>query len=259
MPIPAGNITTLNLDATSDSPATARADLLALTQQFNALIASANGVSGMATLDASGFLAGYGRLGAAQTWTGVNTFTSGVPLILSSASSIMQGRNTTLALPNGLWRLLFPHTDDFVYVHKNTAAAGDFSTAIAALRIGATQSIFSGTVTIANGVAAGEAVNKGQLDAATVSKIYGGRIINTGTVSVGYGPTGWTVTKSAVGVTVVTHNLGTTNYSAVVCPTPSASFASVVTHAANSFTVHTYNSAPIAVQDFDYSFVVAVN
>ena len=81
MPIPAGNISTVNLDATSDSPATARADLLALTQQFNTLIASANGVSGMATLDASGFLAGYGRLSAAQNWTGVNTFTAAFPLV----------------------------------------------------------------------------------------------------------------------------------------------------------------------------------
>lgn len=255
MPIPAGNVSTVNLDATTDSPATARADLLALTQQFNTLIASANGVSGMAVLDASGFLAGYGRLSAANPWTGVNTFTGAIPIILSSANPTIQGRITSVALPNGLWRFYFPSTDGDVYLTKNTAAAGDFSTNTNVLRIGSASAAYTGTIAIAAGVAAGDAVNKGQLDA----KVYGGRIANNGTASVAYGPTGWTVSRSSAGITVVTHNLGTTSYSVVVTTDGGLVLISLISAlTANSFTIATANLSATSV-DAPYQFVVVRN
>ena len=252
MPIPAGNVTTANLDATTDSPATARADLLALTQQFNSLIASANGVSGMAALDASGFLAGYGRLVAAQTWTAVNTFTAATPIILSSASPIFRGRNTSIALPNGLWQLYLPWTDDKIYFQKNTAAAGDFSSVNNVFILAAAQATFSVPVAVGSGVAAGDAVNKGQLDA----KVYGGHVNAAGTAV--YLPTGWSSVRNSAGSFTITHNLGTTNYAPVV---GSSDLGIKVNHTAigvNSFNVQTYNLVPNPI-DSPFTFVVVRN
>lgn len=232
MPIPAGNVSTVNLDATSDSPATARADLLALTQQFNSLIASANGVSGMAALDASGFLAGYARLVAAQTWTGVNTFTASTPIILSSALPLYQGRNTALALPNGLWRFHFPSSDGNVYFQKNTAAAGDFSTNTNVFYFGSAQAVFNVPVAVSSGVAAGDAVNKGQLD----TKVFGGRINSTGAaISL---PAGWSSVRNALGQYTVTHNFGATNYACVPVADGSSTMSTMFATGANSFTVN---------------------
>lgn len=254
MPIPAGNITTVNLDATTDSPATARVDLLALTQQFNALIASANGVSGMAALDASGFLAGYGRLSAPQTWTGVNTFSSASALRMTSGAPALWLMNTALALPNGLWNLSVGGDGNFYYSH-NTAAAGDFSTYVTPFSLfgGANGASFLGSVSVAAATAAGHAVNKGQLDA----KVYGGQVNSTGAAI--YLPSGWSSSRTSVGVYVITHNLGTTLYA----PVASANGGTVATSAGGitttTFGVTTFNSTTGSATDVPFNFVVARN
>lgn len=57
MAFPTGTtIPTSNLDAGTDSPASARADLLAAVEALNAIIASANGASGVLVLSGSGKL-----------------------------------------------------------------------------------------------------------------------------------------------------------------------------------------------------------
>lgn len=165
MPIPAGAIPVTDLDVTADSPALARSTaLLPVVQQFNQLIASANTASGMAVLDASGFLAGYGRLSAAQTWTAANTFTASGPIALSSGGPYIQGRNTGVALPNGLWRMYLSGNDGSVTFVKNSAAAGDFSTASNVMVMLGTQVTFAVPVAGPNAVAAGDYVNKGQVN-----------------------------------------------------------------------------------------------
>ena len=257
MPIPAGNITTVNLDNTADVPAIARADLLALTQQFNVLIASANGVTGMATLDASGFLAGYGRLAAAQTWTGINTFAAANPLVLSSAAPSVQGRNTGLALPNGLWRLLLPSASDNFGLQKNTAAAGDFSTLVTPFFCNSTQATFAVPVAVGNAVAAGDAVNKGQLDA----KVYAGRVnLAAGVATIVTAPPGWTAGRTAAGNVTITHNLGVTNY-AVIPSMDSGNGWTIIYNSitANSFIIATFNSAFVLTDAAQVGFVVVRN
>lgn len=54
MPIPAGNISTANLDAPDDAPSAARQQLEALIEQFNALIDSANEASGIVQINSAG-------------------------------------------------------------------------------------------------------------------------------------------------------------------------------------------------------------
>ena len=255
MPIPSGGISTVDLDATTDSPATARASaLLPAVQQFNQLIASANGVSGMAVLDASGFLAGYGRLSAAQTWTGAQTFTAST-LTLGGVTTQLRFRDTSVALPGGLY--FIQSGAGTLRVIRNTAAAGDFSTGTYPLIINANDSVtFVGAVSVSNGVAPGEAINRAQLDA----KVYGGRVTNNGTASIAYAPSGWSVVRNSTGQTDVTHNLGTLSYSVVVCVGENAGtgLAQSPSIGTNSFRVQTFIGGS-ATADLAYNFVLVRN
>lgn len=54
MAFPTGAVTTDNLDAVTDSPASARADLLLAVQKLNDIIASYDSASGIAALDSGG-------------------------------------------------------------------------------------------------------------------------------------------------------------------------------------------------------------
>lgn len=168
MPIPAGAIPTTDLDALADSPATARGTaLFPVVTQFNQLIASANTATGMAVLDASGFLAGYGRLAAANAWAAAQTF-NGSGNVFSSAAPSVRWRDTGQALPSGLFA--WQCSGALMRLNRNTAAAGDFSTFVVPLQFdGADAATFVGTVSGANATAAGHLVNKGQLDSRLAS------------------------------------------------------------------------------------------
>lgn len=256
MPIPSGGISTVDLDATTDSPATARASaLLPAVQQFNQLIASANGVSGMAVLDASGFLAGYGRLSAAQTWTGAQTFTAAT-LTLGGVSTQLRFRDTSVALPAGLHQI--QSASGTLRVIRNTAAAGDFSTGTFPFTLNANDSVtFAGAVAVANGVATGDAVNKSQLDA----KVYSGWVARSaGAASFVSAPSGWTVAHSATGLATVTHNLNiaSTAYN-VVATTAGGGFdtsAVIAAQGLNTFQVNTFLTATSAASDKSFTFVL---
>ena len=56
MAFPTGTVTEDNLDAATDSPADARADLLLAIQKLNLIIGSYDGASGIAALDVSGLI-----------------------------------------------------------------------------------------------------------------------------------------------------------------------------------------------------------
>lgn len=256
MPIPAGGISTLNLDATTDSPASARVELLAAVTQFNQLIASANGVTGMAVLDASGFLAGYGRLSAAQSWSGVNTFTVSAPILLSAVTPYVRWRDSGQALPNGAWAIQ-AYGGGFRVI-RNTAAAGDFSTVSSPFLISNADAVsFSSTVAGANAVAAGDFVNKGQLDARTRYVL----VANNGTTaSITYGPAGWSVTRNSTGVVTVTHTIGSTNYSAVSCVDSFTGYAvtNLTTRTATTTVVTTLNTSGVPA-DLGFSLIIGSN
>lgn len=190
-----------------------------------------------------------------ESKSGVLTLTTASPIAMSSTVPAIQGRNTSLTLPAGAWRMLWPASDDTFYLQKNTAAGGDFSTVLNLFYIGATQAVINVPVTIPNGVASTDAVNKSQLDA----KVYGGRITNAGTAAVAYGPSGWTVSRAGVGNTTITHNLGTASYGIAVNNTNSTvGSAYTATPGTNSIQIFTINAAGAAV-DCDYMFTLARN
>lgn len=54
MTFPTAQISTANLDSASDSPASARSDLLQTVQTLNTIVAEANSAGGVALLDGSG-------------------------------------------------------------------------------------------------------------------------------------------------------------------------------------------------------------
>lgn len=56
MAFPTGSVTTDNLDAATDSPASARADLLLAVQKLNDIISSYDSADGIAALDSSGLI-----------------------------------------------------------------------------------------------------------------------------------------------------------------------------------------------------------
>ena len=56
MAFPTGSVTTDNLDAATDSPADARADLLLTVQKLNDIISSYDSADGIAALDSSGLI-----------------------------------------------------------------------------------------------------------------------------------------------------------------------------------------------------------
>ncbi len=193
-----------------------------------------------------------------ESKSGILTLTTGSPIAMSSTVPAIQGRNTSLTLPAGAWRMLWPASDDTFYLQKNTAGAGDFSTVTNLFYVGATQAVINVPLTVPNGVSPGDAVNKSQLDA----KVYGGRITNAGTAAVAYGPSGWTVARDGAGLTTVTHNLGTTNYAVVLTPGPNVvNVAASVSAAlgANSFQARTWISSGSTAADYDYSFTLVRN
>lgn len=57
MAFPTGSVSTDNLDAATDSPASARADLLDAVQKLNDVISSYDSADGIAALDSSGLIA----------------------------------------------------------------------------------------------------------------------------------------------------------------------------------------------------------
>lgn len=189
-----------------------------------------------------------------ESIAGVKTLTTVVPIVLSSVNPVFQGRNTTLGLPSGLWRIYLPSSDDNVYFQKNTAVAGDFSTINNVFFFGATEATFIVPVAVASAVVAGHAVTKAQLDA----KVYGGQVTNAGTAAIPYGPSGWTVNRNSVGSVTITHNLGTTNYAIVATPNSAVYKAIWATLSTNTVTILTYDSAN-SLADTGFTFVVARN
>lgn len=186
---------------------------------------------------------------------GVKTLTSQYPLILNGTGNVtaITGRNLTFGV-QGYWRFFLGATDGRVYFQKNTHAAGDFSTNVNALHFDGDDMVFAGTIVASAATLSTELVTKGQLDA----KVYGGRIANNGTASVTYGPSGWTVSRSGVGLTTITHNLGTTNYSVVCSAINSINVATPTAFNSNTFLVTT-GAPPNTPVDYDYSFVLARN
>lgn len=177
-----------------------------------------------------------------ESKAGVLTLTTAFPVVMSSASPVIEGRYT----PTGVtahWRLYMPFTDNNVYLLRNTHASGDFSTTVNVLTINGTtgDATLTGKITAANGPLAGG---------------YGGRITNAGTAAVAYGPSGWSVVRDAVGVTTVTHNLGTTSYAPVLVASAGVARPSAIT--TTTFTVTTTNLSGTNL-DMDYNFVVARN
>ena len=56
MAFPTGSVTEANLDAATDSPASARADLLLTVQKLNDIISSYDSADGIAALDSNGLI-----------------------------------------------------------------------------------------------------------------------------------------------------------------------------------------------------------
>ena len=186
-----------------------------------------------------------------ESKSGILTLTTGSPIAMSSTVPAIQGRNTSLTLPAGAWRMLWPASDDTFYLQKNTAGAGDFSTVTNLFYIGSTQAVINVPITIPNGVASTDAVNKSQLDA----KVYGGQVSSTGTAV--YLPSGWSSSRSALGNYTITHNLGTTSYAPVVTASGGGTHAAYFALATNSFQVATTNTG--ALIDAAFAFTVARN
>lgn len=215
------------------------------------------------------------HLAGTETISGLKTFSSQV--VLSSNSGIsLATRNTGEALPAGLFGFQAFTTGSFRLL-RNTAAAGDFSAITVPFSFGATDAAtfastvtatggifsgtvsaatgaFSGTVSAATGVAATDLVTKGQLDA----KTFGVRVTNNGTASIAYGPAGWTVSRSGVGVTTITHNFGATTYAAV-SGTSIANIAQLSSVGINTFNINTTVFANNTPVDADYQLVVTRN
>lgn len=186
-----------------------------------------------------------------ESKSGVLTLT-GVPVI-SMANPRLDIKDTGQTLPAGLWAV--QSTGANFRVLRNLAGAGDFSSATVPFVISsADAATFTGTVSADTAISASNLVRKDQLDA----KVYGGRITNAGTAAVAYGPSGWTVSRVSLGLTTVTHNLGTTNYSVVASTVNTGTVANPTVIATNSFNIGTVNFAGSSV-DLDYGFVLARN
>ena len=187
-----------------------------------------------------------------ETKTGSLTFLSDTSIVVSAANPILEGRNTANAQYR--WRIYLPNSDNKVYFQHNTHASGDFSTSVNAMSFNETTMTYTGTIVAAAATLSTELVTKAQLDA----KVYGGRIANNGTASVTYGPSGWTVSRTAAGTVVITHNLGTTNYTIVASPYLASFRLTPSVINANDVTIITWNTADVA-QDSGFNFTLARN
>ena len=72
MAFPTGSVTTDNLDEATDSPASARADLLLTVQKLNDIISSYDSADGIAALDSSGLIVNTKLPDALQSSSGNN-------------------------------------------------------------------------------------------------------------------------------------------------------------------------------------------
>lgn len=163
-------------------------------------------------------------------------------------------RDTSQVLPAGLWRLY--SAGNTVLLVRNTAAAGDFSSAVNVYTIyGSNDSVvFTGTVAGAAATTSAQFTTKAQLDA----KAYGGVVNSTGGAI--YLPSGWSSAKTGTGQYTITHNLGTTNYGVV--PTivgNTGAYSSITSNGANTFIVGTNTTSTQVAADNAFSFVVARN
>ena len=205
------------------------------------------------------------HLAGTETISGLKTFSSQV--VLSSNSGIsLATRNTGEALPAGLFGFQAFTTGSFRLL-RNTAAAGDFSAITVPFSFGATDAatfastvtatggIFSGTVSGADATAVTHFLTKGQVVATMVKNDF----IALGTVSFELPPSGWTVTRTSTGIIQVTHNLGTTNYTVVVCGNNNQRVSSMSSKLANSFTALTFQSTTNTLTDDHFSFILVKN
>lgn len=162
-------------------------------------------------------------------------------------------RDTSQVLPAGLWRLY--SAGNTVLLVRNTAAAGDFSSAVNVYTIyGSNDSVvFTGTVAGAAATTSAQFTTKAQLDA----KVYPVRIANSGTASIATGPAGWSVSRSGVGLTTITHNLNIATYAVTLTPsyTASGATAQIGTLTVNAFNVETRTSSVLT--DMDYGVILA--
>jgi hypothetical protein len=168
-----------------------------------------NGLRGSALVGIPGAsVSGVGLLAAANTWTGLNLFTASTGVSLQASQPFIQYRDTSQALPNGLWAAQAVTTGWRIV--KNTAVAGDFSTSVNPLFIDNSNNVsFVGRASGSNAVAASDFATKGQVDA----KVYGGLVAGNGAALVL--PPGWSCSRTSLGTYVVTHNLGVNNYGVV--------------------------------------------
>tara|TARA_R110000772_G_scaffold205144_3_gene315386 strand:+ start:1686 stop:2105 length:420 start_codon:yes stop_codon:yes gene_type:complete len=116
MAFPTQQIVTTNLDSSSDSPASARADLLSAVTALNTIISEGNGANGVAVLN------GDGRLNGAQM---PQAITPAGGLTLSPANKIVTVDRVLRMTPLNVTQvnLLTATEGDVVYV-ENGAAGG---------------------------------------------------------------------------------------------------------------------------------------
>jgi hypothetical protein len=193
----------------------------------------------------------------AETVAGKKTFTS--DMRISKATPAMELVDTAQAFPAGAWR--WDTTANELRLLRNNSGDGSFASAFVPLKFSATDAgtitgtlTVSGTITSADATLTSHVVTKQQLDA----KVYAGQIANAGSASVTYGPSGWTVSRTSTGITVVTHNLGTTSYGVTVSAVNNTTLATVAI-ATNTFTVTTITCTTAALLDTAYNFVLARN
>ena len=116
MAFPTQQIVTTNLDSSSDSPASARADLLSAVTALNTIISEGNGANGVAVLN------GDGRLNGAQM---PQSITPAGGLTLAPANKIVTVDRVLRMTPLNVTQvnLLTATEGDVVYV-ENGAAGG---------------------------------------------------------------------------------------------------------------------------------------
>ena len=98
MAFPTGTVTTDNLDAATDSPASARADLLLTVQKLNDIIGSYDAADGIAALDSGGLVVNTKLPNSLISSSGSN-------LTLSPATEIVKLNNVLELTPRTVAQL----------------------------------------------------------------------------------------------------------------------------------------------------------
>jgi len=105
MAFPTGTVTEANLDAATDSPASARADLLLAIQKLNLMIGSYDAASGIAALDSGGLLVNTKLPNTLISSSGVNlTLTPNTAVV--KLNNILELTPRTVAQLNALTGVL---------------------------------------------------------------------------------------------------------------------------------------------------------